>query len=78
VGNVPAFFSGHKQKVCVNIQAACDAYCRFQVIAVAGQGSMRDGEAIKQSGLLVANMDAAYALKTHSCPLIFGVDKLTA
>jgi len=88
VGNVRAFFSGHKQKDCVNIQAACDAYCRFQFMAVAVPGNMRDREAIKQCGLLdlvenlprnnVAIMDAAYTVKTHSCPLFFGVDKIDA
>mmetsp|Transcript_457 Transcript_457/g.1290 ORF Transcript_457/g.1290 Transcript_457/m.1290 type:complete len:178 (+) Transcript_457:1529-2062(+) len=39
VGNVRSFFSGHKQKNCVNMQAACDAFCRFQYIAVAGPGT---------------------------------------
>mmetsp|Transcript_33 Transcript_33/g.162 ORF Transcript_33/g.162 Transcript_33/m.162 type:complete len:325 (+) Transcript_33:1459-2433(+) len=87
VGNVRAFFSGHKQKNCVNVQAAVDAYCRFQFIGVAGPGNMRDREAIKRCGLLdlveslpgnyVAILDCAYAVKTHSVPLFFGVDKLT-
>jgi len=85
VGNVRSFFSGHKQKNCVNVQAACDAFCRFQYIAVAGPGSLNDRDALVQCelGALVDRLplnyvtifDAAYLCSVHGIPLYFGVDK---
>ncbi|KAG7352898.1 hypothetical protein IV203_008946 [Nitzschia inconspicua] len=38
VGNVRSYFSGHYQCNGVNVQAACDAHCRFLFIGVAGPG----------------------------------------
>mmetsp|Transcript_23155 Transcript_23155/g.64385 ORF Transcript_23155/g.64385 Transcript_23155/m.64385 type:complete len:429 (+) Transcript_23155:970-2256(+) len=85
VGNVRSFFSGHKQKNCVNVQACCDAFCRFQYVAVAGPGSLNDRDALVACdlGRLVDNLplnyvmifDAAYPSSKHGVPMYFGVDK---
>ena len=48
VNNIKSFFSGHYQTYELNIQTACDRYCRFLFIEVAGPGVMGDRDAIKQ------------------------------
>ncbi len=85
VGNVRSYFSGHYQKNCVNIQAACDANCKFQYFAVAGPGNISDRKALevcelgklirRLPGNFVAIGDAAYPPLVHLCPLYYGADK---
>jgi hypothetical protein len=85
VGNVKAFFSGHKQSNTVNVQASCDSFCRFQYMGVAGPGNMPDRDAANACALsgLISNLpgnyvtilDAAYSPDTHACPLYYGVDR---
>jgi DDE superfamily endonuclease len=60
--NVRSYFSGHYQKYGVNIQACCDAHCRFTFVGVGGPGVTKDRTAIKDSGLydLVENLPAGY------------------
>ena len=49
VKNSRSYFSGHYQCMGVNVQAACDAFCRFQFIGVAGPGSMPNSQAVEES-----------------------------
>jgi hypothetical protein len=49
--NVRSYFSGHYQKYGVNIQACCDAQCRFTFLGIGGPGVTKDRNAIKESGL---------------------------
>jgi len=66
----------------VNVQAACDAFCRFQFIGVAGPGSMPDSQAVEECGLdelvdglpdnYVAIADAAYTPTEKMCALFYG------
>jgi len=66
----------------VNVQAACDAFCRFQFIGVAGPGSMPDSQAVDECGLnqlveglplkYVAVADAAYTPTEKMRALFYG------
>jgi hypothetical protein len=60
--NVRSYFSGHYQRNGVNIQAMCDAHCRFTFLGIGGPGVTKDRQAIKESGLaaLVENIPAGY------------------
>lgn len=60
--NVRSYFSGHYQKNGVNIQACCDAHCRFTFVGVGGPGVTKDRTAIKDSGLydLVERLPTGY------------------
>ena len=50
-GNVKSFFSGHYQTYGINIQAACDAKCRFISICVAAPGGTSDIAAFRKCPL---------------------------
>ena len=50
--NVRSFFSGHYQKYGINIQGACDAYCRFLFLRLGGPDVTPDRLAVENSGLL--------------------------
>jgi hypothetical protein len=60
--NVRSYFSGHYQRYGVNIQACCDAHCRFSFLGVGGPGVTKDRTAIRDSGLydLVENLPHGY------------------
>ena len=51
--NVRSYFSGHYQRNGVNIQASCDADCRFTFVGVGGPGVTKDRQGVKESGLFV-------------------------
>lgn len=57
VGNVWSYFSGHYQCYGMNVQAACDAFCRFQFIAVAGPGCMPDDRSVYEVALGTLSRD---------------------
>jgi hypothetical protein len=81
-GNVRSFFSGHYQCFGVNVQAACDAHCRFLFIGIAAPGVMPDRDAINEVALgklieslpdgFVAIGDAAYTVTENLCALFYG------
>ena len=81
--NVRSYFSGHYQKYGVNIQACCDAECRFTFLGLGGPGVTKDRTGMKQSGLFdkveslppgyVCIGDCAYQPTEHLVP-IFGGD----
>lgn len=87
-GNVRSYFSGHYQCHGVNIQAICDAHCRFLFFAVASPGSVNDRDAVKETNLLdlLSNVpegyvvlgDAAYEASEKVVPMYYGVNKLKA
>jgi hypothetical protein len=60
--NVRSYFSGHYQRNGVNIQAMCDAHCRFTFLGVGGPGVTKDRQAVKRSGLseLIENLPPGY------------------
>lgn len=60
--NVRSYFSGHYQKYGVNIQASCDAHCRFTFLGVGGPGVTKDRTGIVESGLsmLIENLPPGY------------------
>jgi DDE superfamily endonuclease len=60
--NVQSYFSGHYQKYGVNIQACCDAHCRFTFLGIGGPGVRKDRTAIRDCGLydLVENLPPGY------------------
>ena len=82
VGNVRSFFSGHYQCFGMNVQAACDAHCRFVFIGLTAPGVMPDREAVKEVelGQLIENLplgfvamaDAAYEVSERMCALFYG------
>jgi hypothetical protein len=51
VGNVKSFFSGHYQTYGINVQAACDCFCRFVEVCVAAPGGANNVRAFKDSTL---------------------------
>lgn len=74
-GNVTAYFSGHYCTYGVNIQAMCDADCRFTFFSLAAPGKTNDNVAIKKTslpawleslppGYFIA-ADCAYSLTEH-------------
>jgi hypothetical protein len=81
--NVRSYFSGHYQKYGINIQACCDADCRFTFLGVGGPGVTKDRQGIKESGLFdkieklpvgyVCVADCAYQPTENLVP-IFGGD----
>ena len=50
-GNVTAFFSGHYAEYGINVQAACDSYCRFVYVSVAAPGRTSDVVAYRNISL---------------------------
>jgi hypothetical protein len=42
VANVRSFFSGHYQRYGINVQACCDAYCRFTAFSATSPGGTND------------------------------------
>ena len=86
VDNVRSFFSGHYQTYGINIQAAFDHLCRFIYLAIAGQGSMPDRDALSQCklgekienlpGLYCAIGDCAYTPTEHCIPIFGGAQGL--
>ena len=60
--NVRSYFSGHYQKYGINIQACCDANCRFTFLGIGGPGVTKDRAAVKDSGLneLINNLPPGY------------------
>ena len=81
--NVRSYFSGHYQRYGINIQACCDAQCRFTFLGIGGPGVTSDRVAVKDSGLsdLIENLpagyiciaDCAYQPTEHLIP-VFGGD----
>jgi hypothetical protein len=74
-GNVGAYFSGHYCVYGVNVQAMCDADCRFLFFSVASPGKTNDSVAIRKTslpayvetlppGYFIAS-DCAYSLSEH-------------
>ena len=74
-GNVGAYYSGHYCIYGVNIQAMCDADCRFTFFAIAAPGKTNDSVAIRKTslpawldqlppGYFIA-ADCAYAISEH-------------
>ena len=49
--NVRSYFSGHYQRNGINIQATCDADCRFTFMGIGGPGVTKDRQGVKESGL---------------------------
>ena len=49
--NVRSYFSGHYQRYGLNIQACCDADCRFTFLGIGGPGVTKDRQGVKESGL---------------------------
>jgi len=75
-GNVGAYFSGHYCTYGVNVQARCDADCRFRSFCLAAPGKTKDCVAIKKTclpawleslptGFFIAT-DCAYSITEHS------------
>jgi DDE superfamily endonuclease len=61
--NVQSYFSGHYQRYGVNIQACCDAHCRFTFLGIGGPGVTKDRTgASRDCGLydLVENLPPGY------------------
>lgn len=50
-GHVKSYFSGHYQAYGINIQAACDRYCRFVFAALAAPGGTNDIAAYRKTKL---------------------------
>lgn len=50
-GNVKAYFSGHYQTYGINVQAACDAKCRFIFAQLAAPGGANDIAAFRKTRL---------------------------
>jgi hypothetical protein len=84
--NVASYFSGHYQSYGVNVQATCDAACRFTSISVLCPGGTGDSKAFAASfvqqyvsllprGFYMA-ADNAYALSDTLLIPYCGVDKL--
>jgi hypothetical protein len=83
--NVRSFFSGHYQCHGVNIQAACDADCRFTYLAMAAPGVTADRDAILECSLFdliealpfgyVTIGDAAYTPTEHMVAMYYGADR---
>ena len=74
-GNVGAYFSGHYCTYGVNVQAMCDADCRFTFFCLAAPGKTNDSIAIRKTslpawvlllppGYFVAS-DCAYSVSEH-------------
>lgn len=86
-GNVRSYFSGHYQHHGVNVQAACDPFCRFVFISVAGPGVMGDRDALNESGLydIIEKLpelfctigDCAYKATEHMLPIFSGINRLS-
>jgi DDE superfamily endonuclease len=49
--NVRSYFSGHYQRYGLNVQACCDADCRFTYLGIGGPGVTKDRQGVKESGL---------------------------
>lgn len=81
--NVRSYFSGHYQRNGINIQACCDANCRFTFFGIGGLGVTKDRAAVKDSGLsdlieqlpagYICIADCAYQPTEHMIP-VFGGD----
>ena len=88
VGNVTAYFSGHYKRYGLNVQAVCDAHCRFIYFSVAAPGSSNDRFALKESSLYqLLEMipcgfciigDAAYETSEKLVALYYGVSRKQA
>ena len=74
-GNVGAYFSGHYCTYGVNVQAMCDADCRFTFFCLAAPGKTNDSVAIRRTsipawvlslppGYFIAS-DCAYSISEH-------------
>ena len=50
-GNVKSYFSGHYQTYGINVQAACDAKCRFISVCIAAPGGTNDIAAFRKCPL---------------------------
>lgn len=75
VGNVSSYYSGHYCTYGINVQAICDADCRFYFIALAAPGKTGDVKAISKTsvpcwleclppGYFIAG-DCAYTITEH-------------
>jgi hypothetical protein len=60
--NVRSYFSGHYRRNGINIQACCDASCRFTFFGIGGPGVTKDRVALSESGLsdLVEDLPQGY------------------
>lgn len=50
-GNVMAYFSGHYAEFGINVQAACDSFCRFVYVSVVAPGRSSDVMALRKTSL---------------------------
>ncbi len=50
-GNVTAYYSGHYAEYGINIQAACDSFCRFVYVSVSSPGGTSDVVALRRTSL---------------------------
>jgi hypothetical protein len=48
--NVRSYISGHYQRYGLNVQACCDADCRFTFLGIGGPGVTKDRQGVKESG----------------------------
>jgi len=81
--NVRSYFSGHYQRNGKNVQACCDANCRFTFLGIRGPGVSKDRAAVEDSGLsdlieklppgYICIADCAYQPTEHLIP-VFGGD----
>ena len=82
IGNQRAYFSGHYACFGLNVQAACDIFCRFTFLGIADPGVLPDRVAIHKVKLMdlieglpgnyVVIGDPAYPATEHLVPLFFG------
>jgi hypothetical protein len=83
--NVRSFFSGHYQCHGVNIQAGCDADCRYTYVALAAPGVTADRDSLEACGFFdiiealpvgyVTIGDAAYRPTERMVPMYMGEDR---
>jgi hypothetical protein len=64
-GHVKSYFSGHYQAYGINVQAACDACCRFVYASLAAPGGTNDIVAFQKTSLLLVTMHMC-ALRIYS------------
>jgi hypothetical protein len=50
-GNVISYYSGHYSEYGINVQAACDSFCRFVYVSLAAPGGTSDVVALRKTSL---------------------------
>lgn len=70
--NVAKFFSGHYQTFGLNVQAGCDAHCRFNYLNVRCPGGTNDAVAFAESGLhqLLDEMEGHYYILADNAYIV--------